>query len=151
MIVSQTGLGRGLRADFAQALESRLQATLGMEGSEQRTRLEGVFAPLMTDGRFDLSTLPKSAEKELLKLQKASEDFEAYFIKGLLAQMRSSSFSEEDSPMTGFAKETMDQAIADQAAQSPAGLGIARGIFLTMGDVVVRQAAGRENAAKTSE
>lgn len=133
-----------VRADFAEALERRVDAFLGKPGSTQREVLDKAYGAFMEDGKFDVEKLPDEAKKELAKLQKASEDFEAHFIKGLMAQMRSVRFSDEDSAMTDFAKETMDQAIAEASARGHGSVGIAKNVFLTMGDQVVRQAVGRE-------
>lgn len=133
-----------VRADFAEALERRVDAFLGKPGSTQREVLDRAYGAYLEDGKFEVDKLPDEAKKELAKLQKASEDFEAHFIKGLMAQMRSVRFSEEDSAMTDFAKETMDQAIAEASARGQGSVGIAKNVFLTMGDQVIRQAVGRD-------
>lgn len=130
-----------IRADFAAGLRQELDRRLGAPGSEVRARLEAAYGSLITEGKLDLDKLPDKAKADLLKLQKASEDFEGFFVKKLLAQMRSTSFSQKSSPMMDFAKEGMDDAIAGQAAKGHGSIGIARTVFLAQGLRVVQDSA----------
>jgi len=130
-----------IRPDFAVGLRQELDRQLGAPGSEIRNKLEASYGSLMTEGKLDLDKLPDKAKADLLKLQKASEDFEGFFVKKLLSQMRSTSFSEKSSPMMDFAKEGMDDAIAGQAAKGRGSIGIARTVFLAQGLRVVQDSA----------
>ncbi|MCA0360311.1 MAG: hypothetical protein LCH41_04585 [Armatimonadetes bacterium] len=131
-----------LRADFARTLSDKVQGSMGKPGSEQHTRLEAIYQPLMSDGKIDLEKLPEPAQRELRKLQKASEDFEAFFVKGLMSQMRRVKFGEQDSQVTQFAKDIMDDAMASQTARGSSSIGIGKTVFLSMGETIVKQAIG---------
>lgn len=138
-----TGVQRPIRGDFARDLQNELQHKLGQPNSEIRERLERIYDQVLTDGKFDLSKLPEDAQRDLRKLEKASEQFESFFVKKLLTQMRATSFAPEKGPMMDFAKETMDQAVADEAARGQGSLGIARQVFLSQAVRLVQ-----ENATK---
>lgn len=138
-----TGVQRPIRGDFARDLQNELQHKLGQPNSEIRERLEKIYDQVLTNGKFDLSKLPEDAQRDLRKLEKASEQFESFFVKKLLTQMRATSFAPEKGPMMDFAKETMDQAVADEAARGQGSLGIARQVFLSQAVRLVQ-----ENATK---
>lgn len=157
-----------IRADFERVLQQRLSPSLDdlaqPPATDIQANLRRAFAPVLQEGRIDTTKLPEAQFKELQKLQTASEQFEAHFVRGLLAQMRASAFGQSDSAMTQFAKDTLDQAVAESTAQGQASLGIARKVFAAMGETIVRQAVGelaRQNsvaqppsaqtAAKTSQ
>ncbi|MCG9895713.1 MAG: rod-binding protein [Fimbriimonadaceae bacterium] len=151
-----TGLGgmmpqgsRNLRPDFHRMVEAELERSLGQEGSEIRERmsraLSGVIDP--ATGRIDLDRLSEASKRELTKLQTAAEGFEAVFAKQLFSQMRKSSFSEKTDKMGEFARDTLDQALADRTSQSPNGLGIATTLFRATAPLVIRQALA-ESAAQ---
>ena len=55
--------------------------------------------------------------------------------------MRKSSFSEQKSQYGDFAKDTLDQALAEQTAKGRAGIGIAKTIFTSTAPRIVREAA----------
>lgn len=141
----------GLRADFRKALETKVDQFLGPKGSDRRTILEPTFEQVMTEGKFDLSKMPTTAKRELARLEKASEDFEAHFVKGLMAQMRTTSLGGEDSGMAGFAKEQFDAAVAEAVASGGGSIGIAKSVFLSMGEHVVRQAVGTQVSSMTDQ
>ncbi len=141
-----------IRADFAQALERQVNGFLG----DGKGSVKGVFGEkletLMTKGKFDLSKLSEKDLGELKRLEKASEDFEAHFLKGLMAQMRKVKFSDEkESGMGDFARETMDQAIAESTSKGQGSIGIGRTVFLSMGDMVAKRAIGDSLMSKTTE
>ncbi len=131
-----------VRTDFGEELERKVDQFIGPKGSDRRTVLEKTFGSAMTEGKFDLSKLPKPAQTELVKLEKAAEDFEAHFIQGLLSKMRAVSFGDKDSQITGFAKEQFDQAVASAIAGGSSSIGIGKTVFLSMGEHVVRQSVG---------
>lgn len=135
-----------LRADLAQGLKAQLNQKLGAKGTDIRDRMEKIYDSILTDGELDMEKLPADSQKELRKLQKASEQFESFFVKNLLAQMRQTSFandSKEKGPMMDFAKEQMDQAVADQASKGHGSLGIARQVFLSQGVTLVQQSVNK--------
>ncbi|MCU0315177.1 MAG: rod-binding protein [Fimbriimonadaceae bacterium] len=141
-----------LRPDFKAALEGKVDGFLGPKGTDRRATLEKAFSEILDDstGKVDLARLPEKSQRELRRLQTASEGFESHFVKDLLGKMRATTFSEEKSPMGDFAKDMMDQAFADGAAKSGRGLGIAKTVFLSMGEQVVKQ--GLSNAgSKTGQ
>ena len=133
-----------LRADFQRELERKLEGWLGRPGSAERAWAERSVERLLTEpdargGRhIDLSKLEDRQLAELRKLQRASEDFEAVFVKRLLSQMRRSSFSEEIGPMGDMAKDMMDQALAETLSRGPGSIGIGKTIFVDMAQRVVR-------------
>lgn len=134
----------GLRSDFKHALERKLESWLGRPGTPERARVEGMVEGLLTEPdqrgvrHLDLSKLDAEKTAELKKLQKASEDFEAVFVKGLLAQMRKTSFSEDIGPMGDMAKDMMDQALAESLSRSQNSFGIAKTVFIDMAQRIVR-------------
>lgn len=127
-----------LRADFARPLAQTFNQHLGTEGSEVRTRLESAYGSILTNGELDLEKLPEKARLDLAKLQKSSEEFEGFFIKQLLSKMRSTSFAPESSPTMDFARDTMDQAIAEASARNTQSIGIAKTVFLSQGLRIVQ-------------
>ena len=134
----------GLRSDFKGALERRLESWLGRPGSPERARVEKMVDRLLTEPdqrgvrHLDLSKLNDEKKAELKKLQKASEDFEAVFVKRLLTQMRKTSFSEDIGPMGDLAKDMMDQALAESLSRSRNSIGIAKTVFIDMAQRIVR-------------
>ena len=86
---------------------------------------------------FDLSKLNQEKLYELKRLEKASEEFEAVFVKGMLSKMRQTSFSEESGPMGDLAKDFLDQAVAESVAKSRSTIGIGRTVFIEMAQRVV--------------
>lgn len=142
---------QSLRADFATALEQRLSGWLGEPDSEKFKNLMPLAKPYLRQGtgeellaQVDLSKLPESAQEELVKLQKATENIESLFVKKLLSQMRSVSFDgEKHDQMTGFAQDLMDQSIADRAAKSGSSIGISKMIFLDTAQTIVRSAIAK--------
>lgn len=135
-----------VRPDFERVLQQRLGPSLGdlaqPPATEVQANLRRAFEPVLQDGRLDTARLPETQLKELKKLQTASEQFESHFVKGLLAKMRATAFGQSDSAMTQFAKDTLDQAVANSTAQGQASLGIAKQVFSAMGETIVRQAVG---------
>ena len=133
----------GLRPDLAQALKTDFRKSLGMPGSEQRARLESVFNDVMTNGDLDVSKLSKKTTRDLQKLEEASEGFESFFVKKLLAQMRATMNKGEGQMMT-FARDTMDDAVAKAASEGQGSIGIAKTVFLAQGLRIVQTAPKAE-------
>lgn len=128
-----------LRDDFKKELQAKLEGWIGKPGSERRAQIEKSIAPLLDqEGGFDLEKIGEEKSRELLKLQKASQDFEAIFVKGLLAQMRKSSFAEDSGPMADIAKDMMDQAVAESVSRSGGSIGIAKTIFVDMAQRIIK-------------
>ena len=132
-----------LRKDFREELERRLEGWLGRPGTPQRATVEGLVEGILGEPdasgkrHVDLTKLQSEKLNELARLQKASEDFEAVFVKGMLSQMRRTSMSEDTGPMGEMAKDFMDQAVAESVAQSRGSLGIAKTVFVEMAQRVV--------------
>lgn len=125
-----------LREDFKSELEKHMTNRL-------RTAPESIRSAISNDeGKFDIGRLPEAAQKELTKLQSAAEGFESYFIKDLLSKMRPASLTDEPSSMTNFAKDMMDQAIADSTSKGGASIGIAKTVFISMGEQIAKQGIG---------
>ena len=147
-VARQTKAQIEIRGDFEAALEKKVNGFLNVPDDNRRAVLHKAYGEYMTDGKFDLDKIPEQAKRELAKLQKAAEDFEAHFIKDLMSHMRAVRFGDEDSPMTSFAKDTMDQAVAETTARGRGSIGIAQNVFMSMGDHVVRQVVGNVSAPK---
>lgn len=145
-----------LREDFRKELETRLDGWLGKPGTDLRARIEERVSDMLSAPdekgvrHIDLNKLNVENKTELAKLQKVAQDFEAIFVKGLLSQMRRSSFAEKGGPMADMAKDMMDQAVSESVSRSDASIGIAKTIFFDMGQRVAKTAvsAGR---TKTEE
>jgi Rod binding domain-containing protein len=128
-----------IRPDLAQGLKTEFNKSLGMPGSDQRARMESIYENVMTDGELDLKKLASKTSKELAKLEDASEGFESFFVKKLLSQMRAT-INKGESQMMAFARDTMDDAVAQAAAQGQSSIGIAKTVFLAQGLRVVQSA-----------
>lgn len=139
-LASRGGTGKNLqiRRDFAQAIEKGLSDEIELARKSGSNKLDEILKPYLVDGKFDIDSLPQKAKLELERLENAAEDFEAYFIKSLMAKMRTASLSAEDSPMTGLAKDMMDTAVAEAASQGHSSIGIAKEVFVTMADRVIK-------------
>jgi len=124
-----------LRDDFKSALDQRLKGTFQNVPEAMKPYLD-------ESGKFDSDRLPEEAVKELVKLQTAAEGFESYFVKDLLSKMRPPSMTDEPSPMTTFAKDLMDQTMADNTAKGRSSIGIAKTVFLSMGEQVAKRGLG---------
>ncbi len=129
---------QGLRFDLKKSLEDRLQGQLGDRFKANPQAFEKI---LNEAGKIDLGKLDPKDLKDLEKLQQASEGLEAIFIKDILGRMRRSGFGEKPSPMEEQIKDWMDSTMAETASQSPAGMGLAKTIFLDSAQRVVNQAA----------
>jgi hypothetical protein len=127
-----------IRADFKQELERKLEGWLGLPGTPQRAKVESLVEGMLTEPdaqgvrHFNLDNLSKEKQFELQKLQKACEDFETVFVKGLLSQMRRTSFAEETGPMGQMAKDFLDQEVAASVSRSRNTIGIAKTVFIDM-------------------
>jgi hypothetical protein len=132
-----------IRRDLAQSLEQTLKGLVGRPGTDQHARMTEALKEITNPetGQLDLDKLPDKARKDLLKLQSAAEGFESIFVKGLLSQMRKTSFSEKPGPYAEMAKDMLDQALADQTSQSSAGVGIAATVFTATAPRLVRETA----------
>lgn len=104
-----------LRGDFAQIVHQAAQAR-GVELREQ-------------------------SWSELCRLQKASEDFEAMFVKGLLDVARRTTLAEKPSATADFALDMMNLGVAEAVSRRQPGLGIARAVFRPAAEALVAQAA----------
>jgi|GEM_PF-2010115 len=139
-----------LRADFAHELETRLTGWVGRPDSETFKNLKPVVEPCLKDDpqsknlSFDIDKLPEKSKDDLVKLQHAAEGIEAIFVKKLLSQMRSVTFNKDKGgPMAEFAKDMMDQTLAEQSAKGRSSLGIAKMIFLDSAQPLVRAAIAK--------
>lgn len=127
-----------LRADFKHELERKLEGWLGLPGTPQRAKVESLVEGMLgkPDAKgvrhFDLSNLSDEKLYELHRLQKACEDFETVFVKGMLSQMRRSSFAEKSGPMGDMAKDFLDQEVAASVSRSHNTIGIAKTVFVDM-------------------
>lgn len=143
--------GARIRPDFQRELEARLEGWLGQPGSERFENLKPLVSsylkpePTSAKGsRVDLDKLPEKTKADLEKLEHAAEGMEAIFVKKLLSQMRSISFDKKGkSPMGDFAKDMMDQKVAEQAAKGQSSIGIARMVFLDTAQTMVRSAIAK--------
>ncbi len=135
-----------LKEEFRKELEARLDGWLGKPGTERRAKIEEKVSALLSEPdvegrrRFEIEKLGEDKMNELVKLQRASQDFEAIFVKGLLAQMRRSGFAEESTPMGDMAKDMMDQAVSESVSRSKGSIGIAKTIFIDMAQRIARAA-----------
>jgi hypothetical protein len=141
----------GLRDSFKQIVKEEFRDIIGPENSPGRSHMEKAFESLF-DGstkELDFGSLPEKTQRDLKKLGESAEGFEAIFVKGLLTQMRKSSFAEKEGPYGDLAKDFMDQAIAEQTASTGGGMGLASTIFRSMAPRLLREAPGL--AAKAAE
>lgn len=135
----------GIRPDFARTLRSQLETAMGRPGSVQHQKMTQAFSSFTSSktGEIDLNLLPEKVRGDLKKLQDAAEGFEGIFVKGLLSQMRKSSFAEKQGPYGELAQDLFDQAVSEQTAKSGEGLGIASRVFDSTAPRLVREAAAR--------
>jgi hypothetical protein len=127
-----------LRADFKQELERKLEGWLGLPGTPQRAKVESLVEKMLGEPdakgvrHFDLDKMADEKLFELHRLQKACEDFETVFVKGMLSQMRRSSFAEKSGPMGDMAKDFLDAEVAASVSRSRNTIGIAKTVFIDM-------------------
>ncbi len=146
-----------LRKDFQLELERKLEGWLGLPDTPQRATVEGLVAGMLGEPdakglrHFDLSKLDDAKLHELKKLQKASEDFEAVFVKGMLSKMRQTSFTEESGPMGDLARDFMDQSVAESVAKSRSSIGIGKTVFIEMAQRVINTIDLTQGATTTGE
>jgi Rod binding domain-containing protein len=138
-----------IRPDFAKGLQAELRQKLGVKGSETRERMEKIYDSILTNGELDVEKLPKEAVRDIKKLQEASEQFEAFYVKKMLSQMRATTFSKDKSQMMDFAKETMDDAISNEMAKGQGSMGIAKTVFLSQGLRLVQKSIVPPTATTT--
>lgn len=142
--------GLKVRPDFVKGLQVELRQKLGMKGTETRDRMEKIYDSILTNGELDMEKMPKEAVRDIKKLQEASEQFEAFYVKKMLSQMRATTFSKDKSPMMDFAKESMDDAISGEMARGQGSMGIAKTVFLSQGMRLVQQAVAQKTANPTT-
>ncbi len=131
-----------LRSDFQKALQGRMVQIMGAPGTAARAQMEQMFGDALgSDGYLELNKLPARTQHELKKLQTAAEGFETHFVKDLMSKMRQSTMSKEKSQMADMANDMMDQAIGEATAQGASSIGIAKTIFVNMGEQLVRAGA----------
>ncbi|HRJ26789.1 MAG TPA: hypothetical protein PLO61_04675 [Fimbriimonadaceae bacterium] len=106
-----------------------LKAGIGLQESLQK--LEGVlpqraaeslqhFEKLLGETKMTLQEKASQVEsviRDIEKLEKSTENFEAFLVKDLIRIMRKSMSTEKLGPMGDLALETMDQAIAESFSQ----------------------------------
>lgn len=141
--MSEPGQSRqiGIRKDFTRELEDRFNRRLGPENSEQRERMLQALSKIVDPEtkRVTLGQISPETEAELKRLQKAAENMEANFVKQLFAEMRKGGLTKDESQTTQFAREMMDQALADSLSKTQPGLGIAQMVFTSMGERVLQR------------
>jgi hypothetical protein len=125
----------------------------------------GLFNPAsLTPSNGDVSVLPwdgpnsaidpasaPSVKAELKKLHSAAEGVESVMLKDLVAKMRASSGKGlfGDNMESKIHDDMMNEAIADKMA-SAGGIGIAKALYNSMQNVVMRRAAAAEYAKTTN-
>lgn len=131
-----------MRDDFKKILKEEFRGILGSENSATRTDMEKAFSAILDEStkELDLESLPEKTMKDLKGLAASAESFEAVFVKGLLTQMRKSSFAEKQGPYGEMARDFMDQAIAEQTASNSGGMGLASTVFRSMAPTLLREA-----------
>ena len=131
-----------MRDDFKKILKEEFRGILGSENSATRTDMEKAFAAILDEStkELNLDGLPEKTMKDLKGLAASAESFEAVFVKGLLTQMRKSSFAEKQGPYGEMARDFMDQAIAEQTASNSGGMGLASTVFRSMAPTLLREA-----------
>lgn len=139
-----------IRPDFVKGLQAELRQKLGAKGSDTRERMEKVYDSILTNGELDVEKLPKEAVRDIKKLQDASEQFEAFYVKKMLTQMRATTFSKDKSQMMDFARETMDDAISSEMAKGQGSVGIGKTVFLSQGVRLVQQSIVPASARTTT-
>ncbi len=133
-----------IRGDFARMLEGRLSGWIGQPGTERFENLKSMLGNKVSQGEngsvtIKIDSLPIETKAELEKLQRAAENIEALFVKQLLGKMRETSFiGKAPDQMDSFAKDLMDQAVAEQASKSGSQIGIAQMVFLESAPNIVR-------------
>lgn len=140
----------GLRDSFKSIVQEEFRAVMSAaEGEEGRAHMTKAYESLVdkSTGALDLSALPEKTRKDLEGLAESAEGFETIFIKGLLSQMRKSSFAEKTGPYGEMANDFMDQALAEQTAASGGGAGIAASVFRSIAPRLLREAPGLAQAA----
>jgi Rod binding domain-containing protein len=145
-----------MRDDFKKILKEEFRGILGSENSATRTDMEKAFAAILDEStkELNLDGLPEKTMKDLKGLAASAESFEAVFVKGLLTQMRKSSFAEKQGPYGEMARDFMDQAIAEQTASNSGGMGLASTVFRSMAPTLLREApslAARAAAAAAGD
>jgi hypothetical protein len=78
--------------------------------------------------------------RQLLRLQKASEDFEAMFVKGLMDVAKRTTLGEEPSAVADFAHDMMHAAVAEAVSRRQPGLGISISVFREAARALAAQA-----------
>lgn len=83
-------------------------------------------------------------QAELDRLKKATQQFEAVFVKDLLSRMRKGvAAPKNEGPMGELARDMMDQAIADEFSRTGA-LGIGKMLYERLADAYLKQEAAKE-------
>ncbi|MCW5936824.1 MAG: hypothetical protein KIT11_05920 [Fimbriimonadaceae bacterium] len=135
--------GPELRSDFRQSLETALNGWLGQVSRSPIVGAAKAVEQVASGGKLDLSKLSETTRRDLVKLQSAAEGLEGFFIKGLLEQAQKVKFVEDKSPMGDFARDLMNQAVADAVAKRAPGLGMAKMVFVQTAGQIVKSAASR--------
>lgn len=88
-----------------------------------------------------------AVQSKLKKLDDASRQVEALFLKDLIGQMRKGLGATQDSgPMGAFAQDMMDQQLAESMGKS-GGIGLAKMLYKNLSEALLRQ----EEAARLLE
>jgi len=133
----------GLRDSFKNIIKEEFRSLMASaEGDSGRSHMEKAFKGLIDQatGELNLDALPEKTRKDLEGLAESAEGFETIFFKGLLSQMRKSSFAEKTGPYGEMANDFMDQALAEQTAASGGGAGIAASVFRSIAPRLLREA-----------
>jgi Rod binding domain-containing protein len=97
---------------------------------------------LLPKGKFNAEVaenLSDSAKKELHKLKKASEEFEGYFIKLILKDLKYTNLDgKSESSMGDFAMDMFRQAISDSMSKTHA-MGFADQVYQRYADDIIRR------------
>lgn len=99
------------------------------------------FARLVAQGLKPGQELSEATVAKLARGQRASEDFEAMFVKNLLDVARRTTLSKNESAVADFARDMLNTGIAQAVSRKQPGLGIAALVFRKTAEALVAQDA----------
>lgn len=97
------------------------------------------FARIVSQALQPGQVLSEQTESKLVRGQRASEDFEAMFVKNLLDVARRTTLSQEESAVSDFARDMLNTGIAQAVSRRAPGLGIATLVFQKTAQALVAQ------------
>ncbi|MCC6402847.1 MAG: hypothetical protein IT207_02445 [Fimbriimonadaceae bacterium] len=97
------------------------------------------FARLVNQALRPGQELAEHTMAKLNRGQRASEDFEAMCVKNLLDVARRSSLSQEESAVSDFARDMLNNGIAQAVSRRQPGLGIASLVFQKTAQALIAQ------------